>query len=218
LGVAYIDNDILHKLSAYGLLLDLLGSRPLDNDNFLMLGAARYIVLKKLQKKPPVRGAELSIAEFEAAIAKIDTIEPSDEEVKLASEFEYAAQQLNVDFDPGESLLCAALLLRGGGHIFTGDKRAVLALQALLNAEAISAEVCHRVACLEQLFLLLLQNKEHADIRSAVCAEQTVDRALANCFSCYSKNSGVDTWREGLASYIRDLLAKAPRVLIESCG
>lgn len=215
MGVAYIDNDVLYKLSAYGLLLDLLGIRPLDSDNFLILGAARYIVSNKLQKKPPVRGAKLSLCEFESALAKIGTFEPGDEEVKLASKFEYAAQRLNVDFDPGESLLCAALLLRGGGYIFTGDKRAILALQALLDAEEISSEVCNKVACLEQLFLLLLQCKEHAEIRSAVCAEQIVDRALVNCFSCYSTNSNVETWMEGLASYIRDLLSKAPSVLIE---
>lgn len=214
MGAAYIDNDILHKLSAYGLLQDLLSIRPLGGNDFFMLGAARYIVAKKLQKKPPLRGAEVSLAEFESALAQISAIEPTNEEVRLAADLEYAAQQLNVDFDPGESLLCAALLLRRGEYIFTGDKRAVLALQALLDADAVPAEVRNRVACLEQLFLLLLECKEHAEIRSAVCREQLVDRALANCFSCCATTTSVESWREGLASYIRDLLTKAPGVLL----
>lgn len=214
MGAAYIDNDILHKLTAYGLLQDLLSIRPLGGDAFFMLGAARYIVAKKLQKKPPARGAEASLSEFESALAQISAIEPTDAEIRLAADFEYAAQQLNVDLDSGESQLCAALLLRGGDYIFTGDKRAVLALQALLEGDAVPGEVRNRVACLEQLFLLLLEAKEHIVIRSAVCGEQGVDRALANCFSCRSTIAGVDSWREGLGSYIRDLLTKAPSVLL----
>lgn len=210
---AYIDNDILHKLAAYGLLQDLLDICPLGGEVFFMLGAARYIVAKKLQKRPPVRGAEATLTELESALARISVIEPSDAEIRLAAEFEYAAQHQNVDLDPGESLLCAALLQRGGDYIFTGDKRAVLALQALLDGNAVPGEVRNRVACLEQLFLLMLEAKEHVAIRSAVCQEQTVDRALSNCFSCCSKFASVESWREGLASYIGDLLTKAPDIL-----
>jgi hypothetical protein len=214
LGTVYIDNDVLHKMAAYGLLNDLLHARPWGADCFCMLGAARFIVAKKLRKQPPEHGLDNALTEFEAALAKIAALEPSDDEIRLAADLEYAAQQLDVDLDAGESVLCAVLLYRGADYIFSGDKRAIIALQVLLDAAAVASEVRQRLVCLEQLFLWLLQGEQCERIRAAVCAEPAVDRALSNCFSCRSAGATIESWREGLASYIRDLARQAPDVLV----
>lgn len=213
MGTAYIDNDILHKFGAYGLLQDLLSIHPFGGRSFFMLGAACYIVRKKLQKKPPARGLDRTLAELDASFSCITVVEPTQEEIKLAAELEFAAQELNVDLDPGESILCAAFLIRGGDYIFTGDKRAVHALEALLVSGSASTVLRNRVACLEQLLLVLLETKQSDLIRSAICAEQLVDKALTICFSCRSENTNAASWKEGLSSYIKDLHKQAPTVL-----
>jgi hypothetical protein len=214
LGTVYIDNDVLHKMAAYGLLNDLLHGHPWGADGFCMLGAARFIVTKTLRKQPPARGLDDALTEFEVALATIAALEPSDEEIRLAADLEYAAQQLDVDLDAGESMLCAALLCRGADYIFSGDKRAIVALQALLEAGAVASGVRQRLVCLEQLFLWLLHGEQCDRIRAAVCAEPAADRALSNCFSCRSMGATVESWRDGLASYIRDLTQQAPDVLV----
>lgn len=217
MGTAYIDNDILHKFSAYGLLQDLLTIHPFGGCSFFMLGAARYIVRKKLQKKPPTRGIESTLAELDTSFSRIIVIEPAREEINLAAELEFAAQKLNVDLDPGESMLCAAFLIRGGDYIYTGDKRAVYALQALLETCSVSTVLRNRVACLEQLLLALLDTQQKDLIRSAICAEPLVDKTLTVCFSCRSENANTASWKEGLLSYIKDLHKHAPMVLFP-CG
>jgi hypothetical protein len=215
-GTALIDTDVLYKTAAYGLLHGLLDSHPWGTDCFLMLGAALFMVKKKLKKRPPARGAAAAIDEFEAALMSATTIEPSSDEVLFAANLEHAAQQHNVELDQGESLLCAVLLYRGGDYIFSGDKRAIVALQSLLGLESISVEIRpikQRLVCLEQLFLLLLENLECGRVRSAVCAEPNVDKALSNCFNCCSLNATIESWRDGLNSYIRSLKEQAPDVL-----
>lgn len=210
---AFIDNDVLYKMAAYGLLLDWLQKNPLEIDRFQVLVAAKFMVQKKLQKKPPSRGAVVAIEEFAAAFAQVAAIEPSEAELRLAAQFEFAAQQADVELDAGESLLCAALLCRGADYIFTGDKRAIVALQQLLIENAVPPDLGKRFVCLEQIFAWLVQNFQADQVRSAVCGERKVDQALANCFSCGSATANVESWMEGLGSYIGSLQSKAPDML-----
>lgn len=209
---ALLDNDILYKTAMYGLTTSLLNAAPFGADQFHMLGAAKYMVSKRLTKKPPTRGSEQATAEFHAALERIKELEPTNEETKLAAELEFLASELNLELDGGESLLCAVLIMRAAGYLFTGDKRAIKAVACLLADEK-AACLARKLVCLEQLIVAILQTGDATNVRAAICGEPNVDKALTNCFGCHSKFPQEASWREGLASYIHDLQNAAPGAL-----
>lgn len=209
-----IDNDVLHKSTVYGLFGLLLESIPLDVNSYGMLGAAKYIIRNKLQKRPPNRGLELTLSEFESAIEHISVLEPTEEEVKFAASLELLAQQSNMSLDTGESVLCAILTSRSLGYLFTGDKRAIVAMQAL-SKEEMALDVTNKVVCLEQMFYWLIHREDIDKVRSAVCQESKIDKALTNCFSCRSTSISTESCAEGLNSYITHTRNSAPDILIE---
>lgn len=213
MGDVYIDNDVLHKITVYGLAMDILLAKPMDAERYFFLGAARFIIAKKLRKKPPSRGMVTVLAELEAVLQVISPIEPDEPEVRLAAELEFAAREANVDLDGGESILCATLLVRGNGFLLTGDKRAAKAIQRLIDERIAPPGLVQRLICLEQLFLWMLRDTDGVRIRASVCRDEAVDTALATCFSCRSEQSTIESWQEGLRSYIGDLERSAPDVL-----
>lgn len=214
MSVALVDNDVLYKTAMYGLALPLLKAEPYGAQQFHALGAARFMISKRLARRPPTRGAELALAEFEALLAQFDALEPTDGEITLAAELEYLAVQQRQALDGGESLLCAILIKRGCDYLFTGDKRAITAIGTLLFQEGCKS-LAGKLICLEQLIKQLLTCVAPIVVRSAVCAEPNVDRALTNCFSCHSTAPVVEGFLEGLNSYVANIHATAPGVLHE---
>jgi hypothetical protein len=208
-----MDNDVLHKTTAYGLFDHIFKTPPMRHEVYGVLGTAKYVVGKKLKKRPPSRGLEAVLVDFNAALQNLRELEPTPEEVETAAYLEYQAQCLNLELDTGESILCAILLARQLNHILTGDKRAIGAVETLTNAQHISINIAAKLICLEQLFFWLV-NKHHVhDIRATVCSERDVDRVLTSCFSCYSPEVPDESCVEGLNSYILDLRQAAPTVL-----
>lgn len=209
---ALVDNDVLYKAAMYGLSDALIRARPFGATQFHMLEAARFIIRKKLTRKPPNRGAECVLKEFEDSLQHFSRIEPTPEETRIAAELEFLAKQRNLPLDAGESLLCAILISRNSDFLFTGDKRAIQAIQALFQLGTL-ASIAHHVACLEQLLNWMLDVEDPSVIRAAVCSEPAVDAALRICFSCSSNHFDEATCREALSSYIADLVSKAPDVI-----
>jgi len=214
LNTVLLDNDVLFKTCIYGLLQDIL-SDTAENEtkNFIILGAACFIVHKKLKKRPPTRGAAQATIDFDACLSQIEKLEPTDDEIRIAAKLESAAKNNNLQLDEGESQLCAVLINRSANYIYTGDKRAIISIQQLLNNYQVSDYIKHRIVCLEQLILRLTIIGQPDRIRDAICAEAHIDRALSNCFSCCSQNTNVDSWREGLLSYIKDIQKNAQDIL-----
>lgn len=212
---AVADNDILYKGAWYGLLHELLRVIPCLPQHTLVLGQARFVVGKRIerQQKKGVAGATEARARFAELLATLSLIEPSNAEQSFAADLENAAQQLGVPLDAGESLLCAVLVRRELTHFATGDKRAIAALEMLSGERAEFAAVAGRLLCLEQLFVRLLSVVDPHAIKKAVCQNAHVDQALANCFSCSSPEVPPERSVEGLASYIDALRAVAPRLL-----
>src|SRR6185503_5833439 len=122
--------------------------------------------------------------QLEQFIAEAIVVEPIDEEQKFAAALELLAQREGLPFDTGESQLCAVLITRAVPQLLTGDKRAIAALARLLDLEDRLEPARGRVRCLEQLVRLLIDRAGIDHVRIAVCAEPSVDRALAMCFSC----------------------------------
>ena len=181
-----------------------------------VLGQARFVVSKKLKRRPPTRGYEAAVAYLEKQLAALETIEPTPEEIGTSAELEFAAQKLAVALDSGESLLAAVTHSRALDRLFTGDKRAIEALEALLKDGFKPVEyLAGRLACLEQGFIWLLKNDlaTEGDCRNAVCLEKQADIALAICFSCSSPEIADGRCHEGLRAYVEALRSSAPTIL-----
>lgn len=192
----------------------MLAIPRLQKEVYGALGTARFVVRKKLSKRPPSRGVDAALAEFTAALGMLKEIEPTPEEVETAANIERLAQLQNLELDTGESILCTVLLARHLGHILTGDKRAIKAVEVLNSTGQYSNNFKSKIICLEQLFYWLANDQEIQNVRNAVCTDKAVDNALTSCFSCYSPEVPNEACIEGLNSYILNLRQDAPNVLV----
>jgi hypothetical protein len=151
--------------------------------------------------------------DLDAFLGTVAELEPTDSEQELAAELELAAQQRGFALDSGESLLSAITIERPLDALLTGDKRAIVAIEELLNDVLRLPEIRGKLKCLEQAVLELSGQIGLYPIRAAVCGQPEVDKALTMCFSCLNAIYEEDSVREGLQSYVKNLRAAAPLAL-----
>jgi hypothetical protein len=210
---ALIDNDILFKGACYGLLDEFISGVCVSSDPVGVLGSAWFVVSKRIQRTPLNKTAEGAINNLRTLLNRAVTLEPNEVEQGMAANFELAALRSCVSLDAGESQLCAVLISRLIPYLLTGDKRAIEAIEQLLDSEDQLAPLRGKVRCLEQLVLdVLTVHLEPNSLRASICAEAHIDKALAICFLCSSTGDRGD-YAEGLRSYISDLRRQATRVL-----
>jgi hypothetical protein len=209
---ALVDNDVLFKAACYGLLRELIATVSLVQQ-VGVLGAAWFVISKKIAKCGLQRNAEDVLHDLRDFLSGVETVEPTEAEQSIAAEFELAAQRLAVSLDPGESQLCAVLICRSLRWLVTGDKRAIIAIDRLMPGDRRLDYLSGRVWCVEQLVLIMLSEGKAASLRRAICEEPSVDITLAICFSCTSGRADESEFRAGLESYVNDLRSKAPTVL-----
>lgn len=176
-----------------------------------LLGIARFTLRSRFGEKGTLTQREAAAAALEELLTRVQLLEPTPDEIELAAELEELATSVALEFDTGESQLVAILLRRGCPLLVTGDKRAIIAMAGIGIAEAEG-----RVACLEQLFALILEHVPHTDIRARICAEAGVDKALTACFACTADMVNADDIIAGLDSYITDLRKRSGAILIAS--
>ena len=209
---AVADNDILLKGACYGLLSAVIstvsGDEPVG-----ILGTSRFVIPKRISRHGLRGNLNVVHAHFTDFLKKNEIIEPSADEQQMAATLEEAAQRLSLNLDAGESQLVAILVARNLQCFLTGDKRAIASIDALLDSDSRLGLIVGKITCLEQLITVALGTLDKDQIRSAICAEPSVDKTLTICFSCSSKDGDLATILTGLASYIADLRKKAPRVL-----
>lgn len=210
---AVVDNDIILKCACYGLFDELPGLAGSSATVVGVLGAARFVVSRRIRRISLNRSREKALERLNAFLARSTTLEPTNQEIELAAAFELAAQQAAVSLDTGESQLCAIAISRAIPSLLTGDKRAIRALQTLLDRVSRLLALCGKVGCLEQLMLAAIDAGNGGTLRAAICAEPKVDRALAICFSCKNNAVSEQDIKDGLNSYISDLRASAVRIL-----
>ena len=209
------DNDILFKGAWYGLLRELVGAIPSTTADTLVLGQAKFVVGKRLQRARHKGNPDAAAAleHFNEVLAELVQAEPTPVEVGFAAQLEYSAQRAGLAFDTGESLLCAMVIHRGLHRLATGDKRAIRALETLSRQGNDLSTICGKVVCLEQLFLRLLGTHSPLAIRAAVCSRPDVDKALTACFGHSPSQNMAEDWASGLNSYIGALRREAPTML-----
>jgi hypothetical protein len=210
---AAIDNDILFKGACYGLLSELISTTCSSSEVVGVLGSARFVVPKKIEKSKLRRNGAAALTNFTQFLSRTESLEPTDSEQNMAADVELAAQRLRINLDSGESQLCSILVHRVLPLLLTGDKRAIVAMEKLIDADTRLRPVCGKVRCLEQLVHNGLANGDLGSFRRAVCSEPEIDKALAICFSCTNQSVKVESVIEGLQSYIRSLRMEAGRVL-----
>ncbi len=210
---AVIDNDIILKGVCYGFLDDLLEALPGGPFSHGALGTARFVLPKALMKRPPLRAAA-AMDELTAALATLETLEPSEEEMALAADLEYEAQRQTKPMHPGECQLVAILTVRALHHVLTGDRNAIAALGTMeLPSSLTPATLEGKFICFEQAIRHLMHAQGSAAVRASVCAERDVDTAMRVCFSCASPGVEETSWFAGLESHVADLRATSGNLL-----
>lgn len=210
--IALVDNDVLLKGACYRLL-----NHPITTDcggsGIGYLAAARFVLSKRIRRARLHFNAAEAEAQLVSFLAKHQAIETTIEEQTLAAALEAMAQEIPVNLDTGESQLLAVLAVRTLPALITGDKRAIIAIERLLDVTTALAQVTGNVTCVEQLVRRAVIKGDPSAIQEAICKEPEVDRALSICFSCFSPERTVNTVVQALDSYISDLRQKAPRTL-----
>jgi hypothetical protein len=207
-----IDTDVLIKCSCYS-LLDQIGLSEAVEENRGILGAARYMVMNYLEKRGKINdraGAQRRFAEFSGAVT---ILEPTEEELALASAIEEAGVRLDLDLDVGESQLCAIAIMRDTPRVLTGDKRAIVGLESMQQEIPRLTELRGRIACLEQALMAITKRIGARATREKVCAESQMDKSLTICFECRSPGNRADFSPDGLESYVRSLRSGASTLL-----
>ena len=209
---AIIDNDIIFKGLKGDLLLFLIRSIPGETEVVGALGASPYVLNGLIRKcdEPLRESLNSRLALF---LQNSNLLEPTQDELLLAADFERTAQEVGLLFDVGESQICSMAILRAIPFVATGDKRAIESLEELFDRHLKIASLTNRVFCLEQLVLRALTPECAATLRNGICAGGKIDMTLSICFACHSDNVDVKSIAECLNSYISHLREKAPRIL-----
>ena len=100
---AVVDNDIVHKGACYGILADIFQAHDNASGAIGTLGTARFVVSKRIKKVKLRRNETLALAELGKFLSRSVELTPTEDEQRLAAEFEFAAQQRAVNLDTGES-------------------------------------------------------------------------------------------------------------------
>ncbi|MFD6290932.1 hypothetical protein [Streptomyces sp. NPDC060205] len=178
-----------------------------------VLGAARFVVKKHLERRGRIVDRESAIQHFENFLTSVVELEPTADELQLASLIEESAVAAGVELDSGESQLCAISVKRGPMLLLTGDKRAIAGAEIVQEAVTELSELQGRIVCLEQVIAGISERIGAVETRRRICAEPYVDRALSICFQCQGANPRPESFAEGLLSYVQYMRAQASTLL-----
>ena len=209
-----IDNDVLIKCACYSILDQICGPSGQCQD-VGVLGAARFVVGKYLERRGTIQDRTAAQRRFQDYLSMVVVLEPTIDEVNLASAIEETAMLLGLDLDSGESQLCAIAVFRNSSLLLTGDKRAIASAETLRDSIDELASLTGRLVCLEQAIMGVVERIGIYTTRMRICAEAAVDKSLSICFECHALAEGRPLELTGLLSYIRDVRRKAPMLLYE---
>lgn len=206
--VCFFDNDIILKLTAYGMMDEALECLKMDWSNVRVLESARFVFerSKKLKKKHS-ESILLSAIDF---VEKCATISSQD-----SDEYRLLMKEIKNDIDPGEATLIAATFQEFGSFLATGDKRCLKALATIECLQTIHEGLQNRVICLEQIICQLIEIKGFDWVLEKVLPNLECDKAVKAAFGSGSK-SQCETVRRTLNSYIQDLRTESSGILVKS--
>lgn len=206
-----VDNDVLIKLACYSLLAEL----PKSTEDFAsvgVLGSAPFVAPRRLAKDGLINDRESALRSLREFLSSATVLEPTEDELTLASEIEDTAVVMGLELDSGESQLCAIAIYRQAVFILTGDKRAIAGAERIREEIPALDPLSGRIVCLEQAIMGMVSRLGIEMVRSKICAEAKVDKSLAICLRCIFGVS-VPVSVEGLSSYISSMRQEASSLL-----
>lgn len=207
----YLDNDVVLKTCSYGAGRDLVELSTTDELAPAILALARFTLRSRVERSKILVDKSAAAAELDAVLARVRLLEPTPDEVEIAADLEAAATAENLSFDAGESQLVAMLMTRGGLAFVSGDKRAARAICVVIP------DLKRQMICFEQVLHSIVTKSGLKPLRSAICREKALDRAVTNCFQCATKLIDANSILQALESYSGSLRAETGDLLIETC-
>lgn len=207
----YLDADIVLKLCAYEAADELIQVSSIGEVTPAILAVSAFSLQSRIARSRNILNRDLVVCILRRTLQTLRRLEPNDDEIAVAADLEQRAIELGLELDTGESQIFAILMGRSAVSFITGDKRAVRALSVLANGVA----NC-RVACLEQLLASVILIADIGRLRSRICSQRAVDRAVTASFACSSESASADLIMQGLRSYIADLRRDSGQLLIHS--
>lgn len=207
-----LDNDVILKMCAFAASNQLVEIATVQGCPPVLLAVAKYSLRSQVSKYRSIPEYENTVAQLEIFMRKVKLIEPTEDEINFAADLEEKAIRNGFHLDAGESQLVAVLIHRCSPLLITGDKRAIIALSKIAPQT-----IEGRVACFEQVVAtVVIGNSFLESFRTSVCKSRTVDKAIANCFSCSSPSVTLEEVMAGLRSYIAALRCNTGKLLINS--
>lgn len=188
-----IDADALAKLAHWELLNELPNVLSVPLSDCATLTSVRYRAGRALSKPDRLfRSADAARAAIAALANMAADIDPG---LDVLAELQDVTE-----IDAGEVVLLSALAGEEDCRLLTGDKRCLRALASLPSATRYAG----RITIVEQIVLKLLDRQGIEWLRSRICPEKEVDKAIAVVFgsNCDAPEASV---REGLGSYIDEI-------------
>lgn len=209
---AALDTDVLLKISAYrlaGELISLLEPHGRPGT----LGLTHLIAGRQLARKRGVRDHAGAAAELAALLARLERLEPDEDEIALAAELADRAQALSLPLDAGEAQLAAITALRELPMMVTGDKRALEALAGMLTGEVDRSALLGRLVCFEQVVVAIAAVIGEEAVRDRICTEPDTDGAMRLACSCGRTGWEPAQLHEACGSYVGAVAAVAGDLL-----
>lgn len=202
------DNDIVLKLTAFGLLDDVIQS--LEGEQIFVLEAARYR-LRKPGRQTRRAHSEETIAralEFCKTSNALSEEVTDEDAVAMGSASYFNADGQECKIDGGELALFSKAYYEPSSYLLTGDKRALYALGKHREVETRTAtihrQMTGRVVCLESSLELCICELGFETARARIVPNCNCDSATRAAFGSGLKAEETNV-RNALNSYIVEL-------------
>ncbi len=196
------DNDVLFKITFLDLWNELESFITINKSNHFHLATCIYLARKKAFLAEPTK-----VIKLESILKKMSIVEPA-QNIELLS-----LLSCQVGIDEGEALLYTKLYDIDPSILYTGDKRALVALQALSDNKIDLAFLDHRVILWEYILEFIIERLSIESIQEKFSNQTWTDNAFKAIFSKHNL-ANRDALLETIQSYIREAETKYGRFLV----
>jgi|JI9StandDraft_1071089.scaffolds.fasta_scaffold168746_2 hypothetical protein len=196
------DNDVLFKITDLNLWTELESILTIDKSNHFYLNTCIHVARKK------------AFPSDQTKVVKLESILKKMSIVKAAKNIELLSLLSDqVGIDAGEALLYTKLYDIDPSFLYTGDKRSLLALQALSDKKIDLTFLNHRVILWEYILELIIQRLSIESIQEKFSNQTWTDNAFKVIFSKHNLTNK-ESLLESIQSYIREAETKYGRFLV----
>lgn len=201
----FLDNDIILKLGALGLLKELENLFNTDASSIYILPSAKYFISNN--KNLRIKYSEELLQNILKAIRNYQVI-PDD----FVNDQKYLSLADIDKIDSGERLLFSLKPPDKNYLILTGDKNSIIQLSQQQNVDNVESGLKGKIVCLEYIVLKLMETNSFDFIEKGINEKDFGgDAALKLIFN--QSNLTLEKAREGLLSYFNDLKDKTKDIL-----